>query len=126
MKTSISAEYIPSGNRWFVTSAVRRKVRLRERSTSGGLALASRDWLKAVASVTLSHYMMTFSHLIEVMDDTVERRVRPRRPELLDLKSPMWSSIARAKCVQYCMGIDDGKTVVAVRKSSDGSFPLGV
>ena len=59
----------------------RRKARLRKRSTSGGLALASRDWLKAVASVTLSHYMMTFSHLIEVADDTVERRVRPRRPE---------------------------------------------
>ena len=54
---------------------------LRKRSTSGGLALASRDWLKAIASLMWSHYMVTFSHLIEVMDDTVERRVRPRRPE---------------------------------------------
>ena len=54
---------------------------LRKRSTSGGLALASRDWLNAIASVTRSHDMVTFGHLIEVMDDTVERRVRPRRPE---------------------------------------------
>lgn len=60
---------------------VRRKVRLRKRSTSGGLALVSRDWLKAIASVTRSHDMVTFEHLIEVADDTVERRVRPRRPE---------------------------------------------
>ena len=54
---------------------------LRKRYTSGGLALASRDWLKAIASVTRNHDMVTFEHLIEVMDDTVERRVRPRRPE---------------------------------------------
>lgn len=47
----------------------------------GGLALASRDGLKAIASVTRSHDMVTFEHLIEVMDDTVERRVRPRRSE---------------------------------------------
>lgn len=93
-----------------------RKVRLRKRSTSRGLALTSRDWLKAIASVTRSHDVVTFEHLIEVVDDTVERRVRPRRPELLALKSPMWSSIARAKGVQYCMGIDDGKTIVAGRK----------
>ena len=58
-----------------------RKAMLRKRSTSGGLALASRDWLKAIASVTRSHDMVTFEHLIEVIDDTVERRVRPRRPE---------------------------------------------
>ena len=58
-----------------------RKAMLRKRSTSGGLALSSRDWLKAIASVTRSHDMVTFGHLIEVMDDTVERRVRPRRPE---------------------------------------------
>lgn len=58
-----------------------RKVRLRKRSTSRGLALTSRDWLKAIASVTRSHDMVTFGHLIEVMDDTVERRVRPRRSE---------------------------------------------
>ena len=43
---------------------VRRKVRLRKRSTSGGLALVSRDLLKAVASVTRSHDMVTFGHLI--------------------------------------------------------------
>lgn len=60
--------------------------------------------------------MVTFEHLIEVVDDTVERRVRPRRPELLALKSPMWSSIARAKGVQYGRGVDDGKTIVAGRK----------
>ena len=60
---------------------VMRKAMLRKRSTSGGLALASCDWLKEVASVTRSHDMVTFGHLIEVMDDTVERRVRPRRPE---------------------------------------------
>ena len=59
----------------------RRKAMLRKRSTSGGLALASCDWLKAIASVTRSHDMVTFGHLIEVTDDTVERRVRPRRPE---------------------------------------------
>ena len=59
----------------------RRKAMLRKRSTSGGWALASRDWLKAIASVTRSHDMVTFGHLIKVMDDTVERRVRPRRPE---------------------------------------------
>ena len=94
----------------------RRKAMLRKRSTSGGWALASRDWLKAIASVTRSHDMVTFGHLIEVTDDTVERRVRPRRPELLALKSTMWSSIARAKGVQSCRGVDDGKTVVAVRK----------
>ena len=58
-----------------------RKAMLRKRSASGGLALASRDWLKAIASVTRSHDMVTFEHLVEVMDDTVERRVRPRRPE---------------------------------------------
>ena len=58
-----------------------RKAMLRERPTSGGLALASRDWLKAIASVTRSHDMVTFELLIKVMDDTVERRVRPRRPE---------------------------------------------
>lgn len=58
-----------------------RKAMLRKRSTSGGLALASRDLLKAIASVTRSHDMVTFEHLIEVMDDTVERRVRPRRSE---------------------------------------------
>ena len=58
-----------------------RKAMLRERPTSGGLALASCDWLKAIASVTRSHDMVTFGHLIKVMDDTVERRVRPRRPE---------------------------------------------
>ena len=58
-----------------------RKAMLRKRSTSGGLALASRDGLKAIASVTRSHDMVTFEHLVEVMDDTVERRVRPRRPE---------------------------------------------
>ena len=94
----------------------KRKAMLRKRSTSGGWALASRDWLKAIASVTRSHDMVTFGHLIEVIDDTVERRVRPRRPELLALKSSMWSSIARAKGVQYGRGVDDGKTVVAVRK----------
>ena len=60
---------------------VMRKAMLRKRSTSSGWALASRDGLKEVASVTWSHYMVTFSHLIEVTDDTVERRVRPRRPE---------------------------------------------
>ena len=60
---------------------VMRKAMLRKRSTSGGLALASCDWLKEIASVTRSHDMVTFGHLIEVMDDTVERRVRPRRPE---------------------------------------------
>ena len=38
----------------------------------------------------------------------------------------MWSSIARAKGVQSGRGVDDGKTIVAVRKSSDCSFPLGV
>lgn len=54
---------------------------MRKRSTSGGLALSSRDGLKAIASVTRSHDMVTFEHLIEVVDDTVERRVRPRRPE---------------------------------------------
>ena len=59
----------------------KRKAMLRKRSTSGGLALASRDLLNAIASVTRSHYMVTFEHLIEVTDDTVERRVRPRRPE---------------------------------------------
>ena len=59
----------------------KRKAMLRKRSTSGGLALASSDLLKAIASMTRSHDMVTFSHLIEVMDDTVERRVRPRRPE---------------------------------------------
>ena len=59
----------------------RRKAMLRKRSTSGGWALASRDWPKAIASVTRSHDMVTFGHLIEVTDDTVERRVRPRRPE---------------------------------------------
>ena len=95
---------------------VMRKVMLRKRSTSGGWALASRDWLKAIASVTRRHDMVTFEHLIEVTDDTVERRVRPRRPELLALKSTMWSSIARAKGVQSGRGVDDGKTVVAVRK----------
>ena len=58
-----------------------RKAMMRKRSTSGGLALSSRDWLKAIASVTRSHDMVTFGHLTEVMDDTVERRVRPRRPE---------------------------------------------
>ena len=58
-----------------------RKAMMRKRSTSGGLALASCDWLKAIASVTRSHDMVTFEHLIEVADDTVERRVRPRRPE---------------------------------------------
>ena len=60
---------------------VMRKAMLRERSTSGGLALASCDWLKAIASVTRSHDMVTFEILIKVTDDTVERRVRPRRPE---------------------------------------------
>ena len=60
---------------------VMRKAMLRKRSTSGGLALASCDWLKEIVSVTRSHDMVTFGHLIEVMDDTVERRVRPRRPE---------------------------------------------
>ena len=59
----------------------KRKAMLRKRSTSGGLALASCDWLKAIASVTRSHDMVTFELLIKVMDDTVERRVRPRRPE---------------------------------------------
>ena len=58
-----------------------RKAMMRKRPTSGGLALSSRDWLKAVASVTRSHDMVTFGHLIEVADDTVERRARPRRPE---------------------------------------------
>ena len=60
---------------------VMRKAMLRKRPTSGGLALASCDWLKAIASVTRSHDMVTFGHLIKVMDDTVERRVRPRCPE---------------------------------------------
>ena len=59
----------------------RRKAMLRKRSTSGGLALASRDLLKAVAAATRSHDMVTFEHLFKVADDTVERRVRPRRPE---------------------------------------------
>ena len=58
-----------------------RKAMLRKRSTSSGWALASRDWLKAIASVTRSHDMVTFELLIKVIDDTVERRVRPRRPE---------------------------------------------
>ena len=58
-----------------------RKAMLRKRSTSGGLALASCDWLKEIASVTRSHDMVTFEILIKVTDDTVERRVRPRRPE---------------------------------------------
>ena len=43
---------------------VMRKAMLRKRSTSGGLALASRDWLKAIASVTRSHDMVTFERLI--------------------------------------------------------------
>lgn len=52
---------------------------------------------------------------------------RPSAPfRRLELKSPMQSSIARAKSVQSGRGVDDGKTVVAVRKSSDDSFPLGV
>ena len=42
----------------------RRKAMLRKRSTSSGWALASRDGLKAVASVTRSHDMVTFGHLI--------------------------------------------------------------
>ena len=42
----------------------KRKAMRRKRSTSGGLALASRDWLKAIASVTRSHDMVTFGHLI--------------------------------------------------------------
>ena len=94
----------------------RRKAMLRRRSTSGGWALASRDWLKAIASVTRSHDMVTFELLIKVMDDTVERRVRPRRPELLALKRLMRSSITQSKGVQYGRGVDDGKTIVAVRK----------
>ena len=80
------------------------------------MALASRDWLKAIASVTRSHDMVTFGHLIEVMDDTVERRVRPRRPELMALKRLMRSSITQSKSVQSGRGVDDGKTVVSVRK----------
>ena len=57
-----------------------RKVMLRKRPLCGW-TLASRDGLKAVASVFRRHDMVTFGHLIEVTDDTVERRVRPRRPE---------------------------------------------
>ena len=37
----------------------------------------------------------------------------------------MQSSIARAKGVR-CRRVDDGKIVVAVKKSSDDSFPLGL
>ena len=59
----------------------RRKAMLRKRSTSGGWALASRDWPKAIASVIFFFFLVSFGHLIEVTDDTVERRVRPRRPE---------------------------------------------
>lgn len=38
----------------------------------------------------------------------------------------MRSSITQSKGVKSGRGVDDGKTVVAVRESPDGSFPLGV
>ena len=53
----------------------------RESGPLCGWTLASRDRLKAVAAVTRSHDMVTFEHLFEVADDTVEWRVRPRHSD---------------------------------------------